>query len=171
MGSKAPERVFVLSHLTQIHPQAIQIKYLTQIPLLHHIPQLFDSRMIHEQVTGEHRHPPLGPGPRHGLGIRGVQRERLFDQNRLSGLDDLPRHARMGGGRGGDDDRIHGPEQRRHVRGDQRARILARYPVPDLRVRVTHGRQLGVGQPGHGPDVVTTPRAGSDNADFEPLHR
>src|SRR5688572_395696 len=101
MRSKAPERVFILSYLSQIHPQAVQIEYSAQLARLHHIPQSFDSGMIHEQMTGEDRHPPLRPGFGYGLGVLGGEGERLLDQHGLSRFDRLPGHrgmSRRGGG-------------------------------------------------------------------------
>src|SRR6185437_4517634 len=53
MGSEAPEGVFILAHLPQIHAQAIQIEHFAQVTRLHHIPKLFDSGMIHQQMAGD----------------------------------------------------------------------------------------------------------------------
>src|SRR5256885_1298188 len=115
MRSKAPESVLVLPNLSQVDAQPIQIEYLAELTFLYHLAQPLDGGMVDQEVAGQHRDASLRGLPGDRLSIPYAQGERLLDQDRFAGRDNLSSNSRMCSGRRRHDDGIHDSEQRRHV--------------------------------------------------------
>ena len=127
--------------------------------------------MVNQQVTGQHRDPPLRTlfGDRFGVPHR--ERKRLFDEDRLPRLEHLARDGRMGRRRGGDDHGVHRPKQRPQVGSHEGSGVLPGYPFADPGIGVANCCQLAFRQPGDRADVIAPPRTGPYYTDLEPVHR
>src|SRR5438445_13126116 len=171
MWSKAPERVFVLANLPQVHAEAIEIEYLAQLACLDELAEPLDGRVIDEEVAGEYRDAPLSGLPGHGLGIAYTEGKRLLDQHRLARLQHLLGDGCMGCGWGSHDHGVHDAEQRGHVARHEGARVLPRQSLSHFLVGVADRRKLAFGQAGDRADVIAPTGSSDDYAELQPLHR